>query len=57
MRERIDKTESSARSPELGLGSGARRTATPPGNAPNTDVCQIRVHGTAEAGWNIANAG
>jgi hypothetical protein len=45
------------RSPQLGPGSGARRTATPPGNAPNADVCQIRAHGTAEAGWNIADAG
>jgi hypothetical protein len=30
-RERIDKSESPPRSPRTGLGSGARRTATPPG--------------------------
>jgi hypothetical protein len=30
--------------------SGARRTATPPGNALDAYVCQIRAHGTAEAG-------
>jgi hypothetical protein len=53
---RINKTESTPRSPQLGLGSGAQRTATPPGNALNTDVCQIRAHGTAEAGWNIVDA-
>jgi hypothetical protein len=45
------------RSPRTGPGSGARRTATPPRNAPNADVCQTRAHGTAEAGWDIADAG
>jgi hypothetical protein len=33
-----------------GPGSRARRTATPPGYAPNADVCQIRAHGTPEDG-------
>jgi hypothetical protein len=56
-RECIDKTESTPRSPQLGPGSGAQRMVTPPGNVPNADVCRIRAHGTAEAGWNIADAG
>jgi hypothetical protein len=37
---RMDKTESSSRSPRLGPGSGARRTATPPGYALNADECR-----------------
>jgi hypothetical protein len=37
---RADKLESSPQSPRLGLGSGARRTATPPGHAPNTGKSQ-----------------
>jgi hypothetical protein len=40
---RINKLESSPRSPRAGPGSGARRTATPPGHAPNADECQY-VH-------------
>jgi hypothetical protein len=47
---RENKIESTPRSPQLGSGSGARRVATPLGNAPDADVCQIRAHGTAEAG-------
>jgi hypothetical protein len=39
-RGRADKSESTPRSPQTGPGSGARRTATPPGCAPN--VCECR---------------
>jgi hypothetical protein len=37
---RINKTESTSRSPRMGPGSGARRTATPPGYAPNAGKCR-----------------
>jgi hypothetical protein len=40
-----------------GPGSGARRTTTPPGDAPNAYGCQICARGAAEAGWNIADVG
>jgi hypothetical protein len=39
-RVRMNKTESTTQSPRMGPGSGARRTATPPGYAPNTSKCQ-----------------
>jgi hypothetical protein len=37
---RINKSESSPRSPRAGPGSRARRTATPPGHAPNATGCR-----------------
>jgi hypothetical protein len=37
---RMIKMESMPRSPQMGPGSGARHTATPPGYAPNVDECQ-----------------
>jgi hypothetical protein len=41
---RVNKPESSPRSPRAGPSSGARRTATPPRYAPNTGECRyVRV--------------
>jgi hypothetical protein len=39
-RGRTSKTESMLRSPQMGPGSGARRTATPLGYAPNANKCR-----------------
>jgi hypothetical protein len=41
---RTNKSESSPRSPRIGPGSGARRTAAPPGYAPKADECRyVRI--------------
>jgi hypothetical protein len=50
------KTESTPRSPRIGPGSGARRTATPPRER-RTQATPDMCAWCTEAGWNIADVG